>query len=749
MFNIQLTAGILIVIYFVITTFLYIKERNNYLIYYRKNSVTYICSLCGLLFCLVLPINIEFEGPCLVDVWMITLTTFGAILCSLYRGIRMLLLKKKNMFSLKYGKQDSTKVRDQLVELSSFSRNDYGLETNIVDPNNYIKQLNRIIDKGMLRWFFIVPYITISIVTLVVFIVIYAGDHIYIFEKCINITDVLFYPITFFGAFILIILPFAYMHLIRLKFKSRWNLKTEMMVNSSLLGAGLIVYSITNYSTSNYVGVTLLMAIFAFIQFNTVVVPLLEIKKEKERKKQKDYKSIDEFIVSLENKSFLELLKEKAMENFCIENVLLWEAYYDLMLNIKEYYKTGKKYNTSNVVNSSFYESGAQLQVEDKSENIDFENNNQSIKYSIGNTENVTKDSILESELINSNFDTIDDKNSINAVSNPLKEGTPTLPSTSYPIRQGNNYLNSGEKLSFNDNINIDNHLLSTSENNKTILKNESQTNVVQTPINQHIPHERNKSSCSERNHNKSGSINININEINNVDITDLRKKSENEINNSIHTGDIGPQNELTTVVNSNNPISPLNQNSSPLSRKTSKNSNDHTNISRVTSIQSTIKNNNNNNNNNNTALYVTSQNTLESHSITTDNKSHIIDIQKTEKTSCLSKYSTKDKESDVQHQTTKKKSTSTNNNSKSLLKYIKSLTLSNYEFDPKFKPLFDQIYYLYIYKDGIAPVILSLNTLNAISNKIDNEEYSYDMYQSAIEEVINILYMNIYPKIE
>ncbi|OUM69162.1 hypothetical protein PIROE2DRAFT_2853 [Piromyces sp. E2] len=55
------------------------------------------------------------------------------------------------MFSLKYGKQDSTKVRDQLVELSSFSRNDYGLEMNIVDPNNYIKQLNRIIDKWNLK----------------------------------------------------------------------------------------------------------------------------------------------------------------------------------------------------------------------------------------------------------------------------------------------------------------------------------------------------------------------------------------------------------------------------------------------------------------------------------------------------------------------------------------------------------------------------------------------------------------------
>jgi len=90
----------------------------------------------------------------------------------------------------------------------------------------------------MLRWFFIVPYCTISIVTLIVFIVIYVGDQINIFEKCINISNALFYPITFFGTLILIILPFTHMHLINLKFKSRWNLKTEMLVNSALLGSG-------------------------------------------------------------------------------------------------------------------------------------------------------------------------------------------------------------------------------------------------------------------------------------------------------------------------------------------------------------------------------------------------------------------------------------------------------------------------------------------------------------------------------
>jgi len=57
MINIQLIVCIIIVIYFIVTTFLYYRERHNYLIYYRKNSVTFICSLCGLLFCLILPVS--------------------------------------------------------------------------------------------------------------------------------------------------------------------------------------------------------------------------------------------------------------------------------------------------------------------------------------------------------------------------------------------------------------------------------------------------------------------------------------------------------------------------------------------------------------------------------------------------------------------------------------------------------------------------------------------------------------------
>jgi len=441
-------------------------------------------------------------------------------------------------------------------------------------------------------------------------------------------------------------------------------------------------------------------------------------------------KSIDEFIVSLENKSFLELLKEKAMENFCIENVLLWEAYYDLMLNIKDYYlKNGKKYN---VVNSSFYESGGQL--EDKSDIIEFNENKKTTD------NNVTKESIIEIDQyfgnnnVVSNYDINDDKTSYSENFNP---SSPTVvqnnntnmsysPSQSYPIRQNSNIMNSNDKLSPSSSPNPDNQLFNSSldVNKHHIIKNESQTNIIQTPINQQI--------------------NIDTNNINNnnIDITEAHNNGKLEI--QIENNNSPLQRDGSSLSNNNNnnnnnnsnvtsPISPTNHQG--ISRKTSRTSNDHTNISRVTSIHST-RNNKNSQNNLNT----------DTHSI--DAKNHSNEGYKGEKASCLSKYS-KDKESEINHNTKKKSNIATSNNSKSLLKFIKSLTLYNYEFDPKFKPLFDQIYYLYIYKDGIAPVILSLNTLTAISNKIDNEEYSYDMYQSAIEEVINILYMNIYPKIE
>jgi len=91
---------------------------------------------------------------------------------------------------------------------------------------------------------------------------------------------------------------------------------------------------------------------------------------------------------------------------------------------MEELLKSGKKYNTNNVVNSSFYESGNQLQ-EEKSETFDFNDNSQSVKYSLGN--DIAKETEIDqfSSHIVSNYEINDDKTSISENFNsasPAKE---------------------------------------------------------------------------------------------------------------------------------------------------------------------------------------------------------------------------------------------------------------------------------------------------------------------------------------
>jgi len=150
--------------------------------------------------------------------------------------------------------------------------------------------------------------------------------------------------------------------------------------------------------------------------------------------------------------------------------------------------------------------------------------------------DNLTKESVVEGDRFSynvaSNYDINEDKDdkeektSINENFSPysgakdtcIQNTNPNIsysPSLSYPIRQTSNYLNSSEKLSPSNSPNPENHLLSTSDINKHILlKNE---NIIQTPINQVIPNENNKTSNNDENNNNN---NNNI-----IDDEKLKKK--------------------------------------------------------------------------------------------------------------------------------------------------------------------------------------------------------------------------------
>jgi len=67
--------------------------------------------------------------------------------------------------------------------------------------------------------------------------------------------------------------------------------------------------------------------------------------------------------------------------------------------------------------------------------------------------------------------------------------------------------------------------------------------------------------------------------------------------------------------------------------------------------------------------------------------------------------------------------------------------------FKSIFKPQFEQIYSLYIKEDGIASININSSTLKAIEDQVENNNFSYLMFNQAAEEVGELLYSNIYPK--
>jgi len=67
--------------------------------------------------------------------------------------------------------------------------------------------------------------------------------------------------------------------------------------------------------------------------------------------------------------------------------------------------------------------------------------------------------------------------------------------------------------------------------------------------------------------------------------------------------------------------------------------------------------------------------------------------------------------------------------------------------FDPIFKPKFEQLYSLYIKEDGIASVNINSSTIRVIEEQMENDNYTYLMFAQAAEEIGDLLYSNIYPR--
>jgi len=67
--------------------------------------------------------------------------------------------------------------------------------------------------------------------------------------------------------------------------------------------------------------------------------------------------------------------------------------------------------------------------------------------------------------------------------------------------------------------------------------------------------------------------------------------------------------------------------------------------------------------------------------------------------------------------------------------------------FEPIFKPQYEEIYNLYIKRDGFARINLKSSTFEIIEDQVETDNYTYLMFNQAAEEVGELLYSNIYPK--
>ncbi|ORX61094.1 hypothetical protein BCR36DRAFT_341330 [Piromyces finnis] len=69
--------------------------------------------------------------------------------------------------------------------------------------------------------------------------------------------------------------------------------------------------------------------------------------------------------------------------------------------------------------------------------------------------------------------------------------------------------------------------------------------------------------------------------------------------------------------------------------------------------------------------------------------------------------------------------------------------------FELTFKPQFEKIYNLYIKEEGIASVNINASTVKTIEEQMENNNYSYLMFSQAVEEIGELLYSNIYPRMK
>ncbi|ORX79731.1 hypothetical protein BCR32DRAFT_269313 [Anaeromyces robustus] len=319
-------------VYMSVMLILFINYRNRPQLEYRGIKLTLLYGVSSTLYVILIIAGRIFKFSCIQKLWITDICIVLSIFSVMSRGIRILYLWKLNCYKLSNTKK----------EIAALNNSSYELEANI-----YFKTIYKIINKEIAKRMIIIPVILDLIITSIV--------HYLVKDKCEH-NPVVFAPILIFLAMFTIIFPILMYNLHKVQGYHRISIEDEYIINTIFWIILFTLYGVVEYVpkfknneklqfyTNDGVAFFVFQELFSFIIIMSV--PFIEIisDKRKYRDIQEEEMSIEYFYKLINDPIIIEELKEVAISEFSIENVLFWEAYRELM----KLSKNTKQHNTFN-----------------------------------------------------------------------------------------------------------------------------------------------------------------------------------------------------------------------------------------------------------------------------------------------------------------------------------------------------------------------------------------------------------------
>ncbi|ORX60116.1 hypothetical protein BCR36DRAFT_51281 [Piromyces finnis] len=297
---------------------IYINYKNRPQYQYRSVKLTLLYCFSSTAYVLLIIAARMYKFSCIVKLWITDICIVLSLFSIMSRGVRIIYLWKLNTYKLSNSKK-------RKITLHS---------TYEPEANTYFKAVYRLINEEIAKRMIILPIIIDFMVT--------AFIHYLVKDKCDN-NPIVFVPIMVFVFLFTISFPFFMYQLHRVHEYNRITSEVEYLITSLIWWIILPLYIVTeyvpkykkneiiHYYTNDGVFFFVLQEFLVFIIMT--IIPLYEmlIDKKKYKNIKEEEMSMEYFYKLINDPIIIEELKEVAISEFSVENVLFWESYRDLM----------------------------------------------------------------------------------------------------------------------------------------------------------------------------------------------------------------------------------------------------------------------------------------------------------------------------------------------------------------------------------------------------------------------------------